>query len=349
MKRLIPFLILLSACGGNADATTTTTVAVAAEATTTTIASTTTTQPATTTTTEDLRPLSPLDGLPRENAELLNRRVIGIKIDNHWNARPQAGIEQADAVYEIPVEANLTRFIALFHDSDATYLGPMRSGRPTDPTVLAPLGATFAISGAQPWVQSVIRNYGVPFIGEIRPATFRVSQRYAPHNLYVDTTLLREAADTRGISDDPPPPMFVFGENSSDLAATEIFFDWSSDTKVTWNWVDGAYVRSTGGSTQDWIAEDWETTAPITADTLVVMFADRYTASGNSGSAVPAMDTVDEGRALVFSGGTVFEGIWSRDEVSEPFKLTTEDGEILMVPPGKPWISIFPSNRDITW
>jgi len=80
-------------------------------------------------------------------------RVIGVKIDNHWNARPQSGINKADAVFEIPVEANLTRFIAVFHDSDADYLGPMRSGRPTDPTVLAPLNATFIISGAQPWVQ----------------------------------------------------------------------------------------------------------------------------------------------------------------------------------------------------
>ena len=350
VKRLIPFLLVLTACGGSSEATTTTTVGAAPAATTTTMAETTTTTLApTTTTTEDLRPLSPIDGLPRDNAELLERRVIGVKIDNHWNARPQAGIELANAVFEIPVEANLTRFIAVFHDTDSTYLGPMRSGRPTDPTVLAPLDATFAISGAQPWVQSVIRNYGVPFIGEIRPATFRVSQRYAPHNLYVDTTLLREAADSRGFSDDPPPPMFMFGENTSDVAATDIFFDWSSDTKVTWNWVDGEYVRSTGGSTQNSIAEDWETTSPLTADTLVVIFANRYTASGSSGSSVPAMDTVGDGQALVFSNGTVFEGTWSRDDVSEPFALKTADGDVLVVPPGKPWISIFPSNRSITW
>ena len=349
MARWLSLLLVLAACSAAPASTTTTTVLSAAEATTTSTQTTTTTLAPTTTTTLDLRPLSPLDGLPRDNAELLERRVIGVKIDNHWNARPQAGIELANAIFEIPVEANLTRFIAVFHDADSAYLGPMRSGRPTDPTVLAPLDATFVISGAQPWVQSVIRNYGVPFIGEIRPATFRVSQRYAPHNLYVDTTLLREAADSRGFSDEPPAPMFVFGENTSDVAATDIFFDWSSDTKVTWNWIDGEYVRSTGGSTQNWIAEDWETTAPMTADTLVVIFADRYTASGSSGSSVPAMDTVGEGQALLFSSGTVFEGTWSRDEVSEPFALKTMNGDVLVVPPGKPWISIFPSSRSVTW
>ena len=50
-----------------------------------------------------------------------------MKIDNHWDARPQSGIQEADAVYELPVESGLTRFIALFHQSDSAYLGPMRS------------------------------------------------------------------------------------------------------------------------------------------------------------------------------------------------------------------------------
>ena len=343
------FLILSMALAACTSTTTTIPPVSAAPTTVTTSTSSTTTLPPTTATTIDSRPISPLDGLPVDDETLVDRRVIGVKIDNHWDARPQSGINKADAVFEIPVEANLTRFIAVFHDSDADYLGPMRSGRPTDPTVLAPLDATFIISGAQPWVQNVFRNYGVPFIGEVRPATFRISQRHAPHNLYVDTELLRETADARDISNAPPEPMFVFGENTSDDVATEISFDWSSDTKITWNWTDGAYERSTGGSTQNWIDADWETMGPITAQTLVVIFARRYTASGSSGSSVPAMDTVGEGRTVVFANGTVFEGTWSREDVDEPFDLVDETGDALVVPPGKPWISIFPDTRTLSW
>jgi len=345
-------LLTLSACSSGQAAPTTS--AVPATTPPTTAAATTTTTPApsttTTSTTVAVNPPSPLNGLPADDVANLERRVIAVKIDNHANARPQSGIEKADAVYELPVEASLTRFIALFHDNDSTYLGPMRSGRPTDPTLLLSLGATFVISGAQDWVQGVIRNYGVPFLGEIRPATFRVRGRFAPHNLYVDTTQLRVAADGRGYSNDPPPLLFAWGAMAADAQeATEIFFDWSSSTRVTWMWDEGRYVRWTGGVTHDWISQDGETRQPITADTLVVLFARRYTASGSTGSSVPAMDTVGTGRALVFSGGLVAEGTWSRDGAGEVFTLTDAAGEALTVPVGVPWISIFPDNRQVSW
>jgi len=355
VKRFLAFLILaLAACTGAAETTTLPISATSSSTTsvspTTSSSSTTTTTVAPTTTTAVPLAKSPLNGLSVEDDTLLDRRIIAVKIDNHWNARPQAGINLADAVFEIPVEANLTRFIALFHQSDAEYLGPMRSGRPTDPTVLAPLDATFVISGAQPWVQGVIRNYGVPFIGETRPATFRIPQRNAPHNLYVNTVLLRDAADARGHANTPPiVPMFDFRTNAGGEVATEIFFDWSSDTKVTWTWEDGAYTRSTSGAPQSWIEPDWETTGPITAETMVVIFASRYTASGSSGSSVPAMDTVGEGSAFVFSGGAAYHGTWSREDANDPFQLMTPNGKTLAVPPGRLWVSIFPDSRQITW
>lgn len=339
------------ACGGDTAETTmavTTTVAPTTTAAPTT--TTTTTVPPTTTTTVAALAPSPLNGLPAEDEANLDRRVIAVKIDNHWNARPQSGIEQADAVYELLVEAGLTRFIALFHDNDAEFLGPMRSGRPTDPTLVRPLDATFVISGAQNWVQSVIRNHGVPFIGEVRPATFRISGRRAPHNLYVDTTRLRSVADARGYGDAPPADMFDWGPlPDGGVPATEITFDWSSSTTVTWRYENDRYVRYLGDDTQNWRSADGEVEEPISVDTLIVLFARRYTASGSSGSAVPAMDTVGTGRALVFAAGEVVEGTWERTDTTELFSLRTVDGDVLSVPAGVPWISVFPDNRQVSW
>ena len=349
LASLVALSLVFIACGSDAETTTTneqtTTTVAAVEAPTTTTTSTTTT-----TTTLPPGPSSPLTGLESQNPDLLERRVVAVKIDNHWDARPQSGIEQAAAVFELPVEANLTRFIALFHDQDTTYLGPNRSGRPTDPTLVKPVDAVFVISGAQGWVQGVINNYDVDWLGEIRGPSFRIPSRRAPHNLYVNTELVRAEADRRGYDDVAPENLFAWGEPLVDAeAATEIFFDWSSDTKVTWNWTGTEYERSTGGTTHDWLAEDGETTAPIAADTLVVLYGSRYTASGSSGSAVPAMDTVGSGRALVFANGQVVEGEWSRDDAADLWALTHEDGTVMEVPVGHPWISIFPDNRTISW
>jgi len=325
---------------------------IAAPATTTTTAApTTTTSTTSTTTTVPVVPGSPLDGLPVEDSSLAERRVLAVKIDNHWDARPQSGIDEADAVYELLVEAGLTRFLALFHQNDSAYLGPMRSGRPTDPTLLKPLGATFVISGAQDWVINRITSAGVSIIGEVRPETFRISSRSAPHNLYVDTAALRERADTNGYSNEPPPALFAWEawEDISTEEATSIRFDWSQGQQVRWDWTGDEYLRFVGGEPHETVTRDGDR-SQIQTDTLVVLFAPRYTASpSGAGSSVPAMDTVGSGRVLIFSEGRMRAGSWSRSSIEDPFALATADGEVLTVPPGRPWISVFPDNRSISW
>ncbi len=350
--------LVVTACSGSGDVaqetTTTSSTTTTVATTTTTGAPTTTTQP-TTTTTEPAAPTSPINGLPIEDEELaanLERRVVAVKIDNHWNARPQSGIEQADAVYELLVEAGLTRFISIFHHSDAEFLGPMRSGRPTDPTLVRPLNGVLTISGAQPWVQSVIVGSDVPLIGDLgSPITFRRGFRRAPHNLYTNTLELRGVMERRELDQAPPPPMWTFGEFAAPAtnAAEDIFFNWSGTMSVTWKWDGEKYLRFAGSEPHNWRTEDGETVEQITADTLIVLFADRYTASGRSGSAVPAFDTTGSGRALVFAEGRVMEGSWERDEITEVFALTDERGNDIAVPPGKPWINVFPSSRNVSW
>lgn len=357
MKRsliaIIAFALVAAACSGKAADTTTTTTSTAVvttttqPTTTTTQPTTTTTQPTTTTTIDD-RPLAPLNGMPVDDPTLLDRRLLAVKIDNHPAARPQSGIQEADAVIELPVEG-ITRFIALFHVNDSEYLGPVRSGRPTDPRILKPLGATFAISGAQRWVLSIIRDLDVPLIIDPRPGMFRISLRKPPHNLYGDTAALRSVADGRGYPNDPPPPLFTWGDLDSSQPADRITLHWSPRTVWTWN--GQAYTRTSDGKPHEWRAKDGST-GPIEVDTLVVLMARRYTASppaGVKGSSVPAMDTVGTGQALVFADGRVEEGSWSRDSIDEWFTLTRPDGSTLAVPPGRLWISIFPDSLEIDW
>lgn len=294
----------------------------------------------------------PLNGVPTTDEEALQRRVIAVKIDDHELARPQTGLDQADAIIELIVEAGLTRFIALYHSQDADVVGPMRSGRPTDPTLLLPLGAVFTISGAQPWVIDRIVASGVPLIGEIgRPATFRSSQRRAPHNLYVDTAALRDVADERGYDDDPPPSWFTFadwGEGQGGVAG-DVLLRWSDTTTVTWRFRDGVYARLQDDEPHLNVTADGDT-EQLAADTLVVLEADRYTARPpGRGTAVPALDTVGAGSAYVFHDGRVVEGSWSRDDSDELFQLVGFDGRTLTVPPGRLWVSVFPAGRTVSW
>ncbi len=356
------FASLAAACGG--DETTTTIADLTTLAPVETIAATTTTAPPetttaapTTTTTEVPLPPSPLNGMGVEDEEALERRIIAVKIDNHWNARPQTGIEQADAVYELLVEGGLTRFIALFHHTDVEYLGPIRSGRPTDPTLVKFLDAPLQISGAQSWVVSVILGYDVNLLGDNGNTTFRIGTRSAPHNLYGSTLLMRDESDRRGFPDDPPAqPIFDFGEPTEGAdGATTVNLDWSNNPAVRWEWTGTEYVRFNGDNPHNWLSApvdgEERVETQISTDTLVVIEAVRYSASSSSGagSSVPALDTVGSGDAYLFYQGRVVEGTWSRDSAGERFELALDDGTPITVPAGRLWISIFPSNQQVTW
>lgn len=356
-----------SACSGGEEAvaadtstssstsTTTTTTTTAPPTTTTTSTTTTTTTlpptttSSTTTTTIYAGPWSPLNGLPTDPTSV-DHRVVAVKIDNHPGARPQTGLDQADAIYELIVEGGLTRFIALFQTVDPERVGPVRSGRPTDPTLIKFLDAPLQISGAQNWVVSLINSTGVKLIGDNGTTTFRDRSRPAPHNLYGRVEAMRSISDARGYPDESPDPMFLFGDTPVDgVPATTITLDWSSRPEVIWTWDGTSYLRWNADAPHTWIdAEGIE--EQLAVPTLLVLTARQYTASpSGKGSSVPALDTVGSGRALLFHHGQLVEGTWARDSIDEPFALSLVDGSTMVIPRGQLWISVFPSQRPVTW
>lgn len=361
-----PFIVLLTlalvgaACGG-ADAAPTTTTA----APTTTAASTTTTLPPTTTTTSPTTTTegpettvttfpsgfaSPLNGLPAEDTLKLDRSVIAVKIDNHPRANPQSGLLQADAMIETLVEGGFTRFIALFHDNEAELLGPIRSLRPTDSTLVLPTGAPIYMSGGQAWVQALTASRGVRLLGE-SAGMFRTSLHSAPHNLYGSTETLRARGDARGYTNKPPGHIFTIDDwPYPDDTATEIRLRWSSNTDVTWTYDPEArtYLRSMNNRVHNVQDRDRNLTQ-IEVDVLVILESRLYTASPTgAGSSVPALDTVGSGKAWVFARGRMWQGTWQRSSMSDPFTLVSADGTTAVVPAGLSWTSVFPAGSSIT-
>ena len=149
----------------------------------------------------DPEKMSPFTGLELSPEIWLKRprRVIAFKVDNNLNARPQSGLQEADTVMEILVEGGMTRFLAFFMDKASSYVGPIRSARPTDPTMVRPYGGILVVSGATAGLIPAIRELGVPVLEEVRaPTMFRIANRNAPHNLYADTELVIEYIDARG-------------------------------------------------------------------------------------------------------------------------------------------------------
>ena len=353
----LAFALATSACGGGDAATTTTspptttaptTTSTAPTTTTTTAATTTTEGPETTVTTFPSGFSSPLNGLPSEDTLKLDRSVIAVKIDNHPGARPQAGLLEADAMIETLVEGGLTRFIALFHDNEASLIGPIRSVRPTDSTLIRPTGAPLFMSGGQPWIQSLTIGRGVRLLGE-SAGMFRTSLHTVPHNLYGRTETLRASADARGYTNNPPAHFLTVDDwPYPDDTATEIVLTWSNATTVTWRYDEETrnYLRWANDAVHE-VQDDEGNRTQIAVDVLVILVGDLYTATG-AGTSVPAIDTVGSGEAWVFARGRMWRGTWKRDEIAEPFTLISPDGTAAVVPAGFSWTSVFPAGRSIT-
>src|SRR3954470_10123278 len=132
--------LALVACGGGGGDSAATTAAVAVTTTPDTVGGATTvaTAPSSSTsssaaspTTIPADPVMPLTGLPITDAAAAARVALVVKIDNHPDARPQSGLNQADIVFEENVE-QLTRFAAVFQTNEPDPVGPIRSGRTQD-------------------------------------------------------------------------------------------------------------------------------------------------------------------------------------------------------------------------
>ena len=359
---LIAAALVASACSGSSsdDTTTSSTSGETTAAASTTTATTrspdtseATTAPTTsaedTSTTIDPALISPINGLLAESAELLDRRVVAVKIDNHQRARPQSGLQEADAVIELLVEGGFSRFIALFHDNESAYVGPVRSMRPTDSTLVAAFDGTLVVSGGQSWVRALAVDRGVPFFIETSYSLFRIGSRFAPHNLYGDTELMRQHSDELGFGDEFGNPLYEVAEWETipGAPATEITIDWAGGHVVTWRYEEGEYRRWEGSSEHRWVDIDGNS-EQISADVLVILVGTSYTAFGG-GKSLPATETTGSGQAHIFHDGRILSGTWARASNDDSFTLTATDGTEMTVPPGYPWISVFPSNRRLNW
>jgi len=294
---------------------------------------------------------SPVNGLPMPPGSN-NTIVIGIKNDNNVRARPQSGPQIADAVVEVLVEGGMTRFINIFYQSDTDYHGPIRSARPTDPTVLRPLGGVLVASGATGGLIPEIVEMGVPVITDRRPEYFRISSRNAPHNLYSDTSKLKQLAVTKGYKKYiNPQPLFPWGNPSLTNwdNNTYIKLNFSSYTSTIWTWNGSNYVRtyydayknSSSNNIHNWVDKNGNT-GQITTTTVIALFCEPYTHPLQ----LPSVKTVGEGRAIILNNGKLLDARWKRGSNTDPFHILDKNDNILYIPKGKVWISLVPNTKN---
>ena len=130
---------------------------------------------------DDGGPAWPLTGVPVD--AVADRPALAVKIENSIDARPQTGLNAADVVWEEVVEGGITRFVAVYHSNLPPEIGPVRSIRPMDPAIAAPLHGLLAFSGGVPTYVDAARSSGLQVLTQDSgiDGFHRTSTRRAPH------------------------------------------------------------------------------------------------------------------------------------------------------------------------
>jgi len=127
-------------------------------------------------------------------------RPIGVMIDNHTGAWPQANLNKAYLVYEIVVEGGETRLMALFKGKDLEKIGPVRSSRHYFLDYALENDAIYVHHGWSPQAESDISTLRVNNINGITESSkdfWRVKDKSQPHNMFTSTASILKIAERR--------------------------------------------------------------------------------------------------------------------------------------------------------
>ncbi len=101
----------------------------------------------------------PLTGV--ETDSLPDRPAVAVKIENSRLARPQTGLNDADMVWETIVDFDVSRLVAVYHSKTPSGIGPIRSVRPMDMAIVAPLHSPLVYSGGQSGILALVPKAGI--------------------------------------------------------------------------------------------------------------------------------------------------------------------------------------------
>jgi len=284
-------------------------------------------------------PVMPLTGLPAGDGVLSMRPALVVKVDNHPGARPQSGLNQADIVFEENVEA-LTRFALVFHSQGSDPVGPIRSGRTQDIDLLTSLnGVLFVWSGGNAGVTAAVKSSN--FVNMSASAAgkgsgfFRSDDKKAPHNLYTNTSDIWTVAAGRGGT---PPPQFLYSADPSsnggvDVVGAKLRMDGSM--KASWEW--DANKRVFGRRHDDKMHLD-SNGEQVSTENVLVLTVEYKISAANKKS--PEAQTTGTGLAWVLKQGKVTQGTWTRLDEMDPWTLTDDTGEPILLTPGRTFVEL---------
>ncbi len=286
---------------------------------------------------------------PLDNAALeeLPLRAFAVSIDNSPAARPQSGLVKADIVYEVPAEGGISRYVAVFYHGAADKIGPVRSARPYIVDVAREWNAPLAHCGGSEEALSYMDRERIPHINEIArgSAFWRDSARKAPHSVYTSSENMLAQMEKDGYWTETTLDGFHFDDEAAPAGeaclSCSIYYP-SAKNSYEYDAEKGLYLRFIGGEKNC----DRETGEQIVAANVLVQ---RVSSRVLDDAGRLRISMTGSGEALLFSGGCVQTGSWSRDSVTGRTRFTNSAGEEFVLRSGQTWVQVVDQNVKVSY
>lgn len=281
------------------------------------------------------------------------RRPLAVMIENHPDARPQAGLSKASVVIEAIAEGGITRFVALFGSQDAEKIGPIRSARPYFVQFASSWKALYAHAGGSEAGLALIAKSPLVDLQHNQSAFFREARPgiASEHTLFTTSSQLYDYAKQKKASLDADFTPWTFEADPDTVnrgTAQKATIDFSNASyKVEWAYdqASNRYRRSLGGTAH----VDASGGAQLTATNVILMTVGRKNdPSANHGKGEWTMDLIGSGKAKILKHGRQTDATWKKSSLDAMIQFTDADGKTVPLGRGTTWLEIVPPDVPVT-
>lgn len=280
---------------------------------------------------------STLTGLPVDPS-VNSRPVTGVMIENSIPARPQSGLSQAGVVFEAIAEGGITRFLALYQDTQPANVGPIRSARPYFEQWNLGFDAGYAHVGGSPEALADIKAWHVRDLDQFFNSGYyhRSPSRAAPHNVYTSIAKLNQLERSKGYKSSS----FTGFERKKEAPAKQppvkginLYMSGPS-YNVHYDYIasSNSYARTEGG-TAHVDSNGNRRIMPKVVVALVMHY--RLESDGYHSD----YSTIGDGPVYIFQDGNVQTGRWYKSSMTSQFVFKDSAGKIIKLNPGQTWLT----------
>lgn len=282
----------------------------------------------------------------------LRHRPLAVMIENHPEARPQSGLDQADIVLEAPAEYGISRFIALFVSKDAPVVGPVRSARGYFVLWAKEFNPLYFHAGGSPGAAALADDIELVRQNALWDSRgfYRSNDRVAPHDLYTSTGALLQVARAKGrnVSNGTWGGL-RFKRPGTQLGPRRVSYarlTFNDYYYAEWRWNPGRGVYSRWMQGAPHIERN--TGAQVTATAVIVRFHRIERIAGDE-KARESVAAYGSGKAYILQDGRMTPATWSKKDYRSPTRYYDASGRSLTFNRGGIWIQVLPTYGDASF